>query len=178
MTRPARPKPQDTRPRDTPDPGSPKAARIALILAVLLTSVAIGLQNIPPLLDLVGRFAGPQPAPATAPPNEPGTPADAEEAAGTTPAATDLIAPPDFTAPFDLMGKLYIQLADQVRADPSAMPTLDRFAATDVDKLRAAVVANELLGVEEAIDRLDAILFEPLPYAFPITDPAVRTQEC
>jgi len=126
-----------------PDPGSPRSARIALVLAVVLTAVAVGLQNIPPLIDLVERFTG----------GAPTAPTETEP-----PAESDAVLPPDFSRPFDIMSKLYVKLDDAVRGDPSAMPTLDQFAVDDADRIRAAVVAAEILGPEEAITRLDTII--------------------
>ncbi len=133
-----------TRPRTTPDPGSPRSRLVALVLAIILGGVAFSLQNIPPILELVDRAASPapieEPEPETAP----------------------TIRPPDFSTPFGIMGKLYIKLADAVAADPSAMPTLDNFATEPADRVRAAIVAAEINGPEEALDRL-ATLASELP---------------
>jgi membrane protease YdiL (CAAX protease family) len=131
-------------PRTTPDPGSPRSRLVALVLAILLAGVAFSIQNIPPVLDLVDRAD----APAT--PEQPAT--------ETGPA----VRPPDFSTPFGIMAKLYIKLADAVASDPSAMPTLDGFATDPADQVRAAIVAAEVQGPEEALDRLST-LAEDLP---------------
>lgn len=131
--------------RQPADPGSPSSRKFAVIVAVAVSLVVIGMQNIPPLVDFFG------PTQNTA---EAGAESGDEQQVQPTP---PVVAPPRPGDPFVTIGRLYVKMADWVREDPSAMPTLDRFATGDADRLRAAIVAGELLGDEEAAARLAAL---------------------
>lgn len=138
--------------RHPPDPGSAFSRRLTLALAVIATLVVVGIQNIPPVLEF---FATPAPASA--------------EARGLP--GSDRVQPPAPGAPFTTLGRMFVKMGDLVRHDPTAMPTLDRFATTDADRLRAAIVAGEIAGDEEAEARLSALL-ERLDPAHPLASDA------
>jgi membrane protease YdiL (CAAX protease family) len=123
--------------RQPPDPGTPFTRTVALIAAVVATLAVVAIQNIPPLVE----FFGPPPQQA--------------EAATPEPRA---ITPPLTGDPFTTLGRLFVKMSDLVRQDPSALPTLDRFATGDADRLRAAIVAGELADDEAAAQRLADLL--------------------
>lgn len=125
--------------RHPPDPGSAFTRRLTLALAVIATLVVVGIQNIPPVVEF---FEAPSPQPAEAR-GEPGA---------------ERVQPPAPGAPFTTLGRLFIKMGDLVRHDPTAMPTLDRFAGTESDRLRAAIVAGEIAGDAEAERRLNELL--------------------
>lgn len=76
------------------------------------------------------------------------------------------VLPPTVAEPFTLSARFAVQAQGLPRAiagEPNAtMKTLDAWAISPADRVRAAIVAGELLGEAEAIDRLGA-LNEKLP---------------
>jgi membrane protease YdiL (CAAX protease family) len=72
-----------------------------------------------------------------------------------------------------LLGRFYIKLAEVIKNDPTAIPQLDGYAVTDVDRVRAAVVVAELADAETAIERLGALADDPGVNAAVRTDAAL-----
>jgi len=129
------------------DPGTARSRTITLILAVLLTVVVIGMQNVPPLVEFF------------------------EETAPVEQTEQPVVTPPQVGDPPNTLGRLYIKMGEMVAQDPQAMPMLDRFCVTDADRLRAAVVAGELLGDDAARERLDNLI-ERLDEGNPVREDA------
>lgn len=121
--------------RQPADPGSRWSRAVTVLAAVVLTVAVVWIQNVPPIRAF---FAEPvQESPR------------AERAE---------ILPPRPGDPFHTLGRMFVKMSDMVRHDPSTMPTLDRFAKGDADRLRAAIVAGEIEGDEEAARRLAELL--------------------
>lgn len=126
------------RPRGTPDPGSPRAAAIALTIGTILLITMF-------LLNQVVRLA----------------PDRGKPPAGTTP-ATVAIAPGE-QEPFAFATRTLLKFVHGWNSafgvhDPAAnagwMPQIDDAAVSPVDKFRAAIAAGHLVGATGAEERL------------------------
>lgn len=111
----------------TPDPGTPGAARLLSIAALVLLGAVVYMQQV------------------------------ARPARSAAPAAPASVAAP--SDQFVILSKLVVKLGGEFRKmDPkfgaSLQLNVDAGAKTPEDKLRAAVVASELIGVDEATSRL------------------------
>ncbi|MEM7623325.1 MAG: CPBP family intramembrane glutamic endopeptidase [Planctomycetota bacterium] len=145
--------------RQEADPGTRASRLIAWAVALGAFLVVVGLQNIPPTLALF------EPAPGSAETAaEETTEGDTGGGAGAEGTGTDAdrpaIAPPGSADMVGVLGKMYVKLAEVIGSDPTAMTTFDQYAQTDVDRLRAAIVAAEIDGAPAAIERLTALNVE------------------
>jgi membrane protease YdiL (CAAX protease family) len=126
------------------DPGTPRSRALALLAALLLGGVLLVVQNAGPVANIF----------------EPGPTADelGEQAAAE-------VAPPSPAEPFTLSARFAVQAQNAhpiIAGEPEAtMRTLDAWALSPADRVRAAVVAGELLSADRAIERLES-LREPL----------------
>ncbi len=139
--------PFDPLPRTPVDPGTPLSRRLTLLAAVVLSLIVMGMQNVPPVIEFFSD----------------GPVAETESEAGreAEPAAGPVVIPPQMGDPPNTLGRMFIKMSDLVAHDPQTLPTLDRFGATEADRLRAAVVAGEIKGDEEAAERLETLASGP-----------------
>jgi membrane protease YdiL (CAAX protease family) len=133
--------------RDTPDPGSPKAARLALIALIILTAGVFVLQQL-------GASA-----PATQPTNQVTAPVGFDPFAGMSRLMLR------FSGIFDQVSGTP-QEKEKAKQDIAAM--LDGNTVTDVDKVRAAIVKGFIAGPDAALQSLDnfatAAAAKPTPF--------------
>lgn len=119
-----------------PDPGTPRAAIVALVTALVLLVVLVGLNM---------REAKE-------------TTKAAQEAAAVT---SDETMPPTASDPFMMNGKIMVKLAHSGFTDGTSGAMLEKSveqaAATDTDKFRAVMLKADLAGDEEAIKQLEAL---------------------
>ncbi|MEO1511698.1 MAG: hypothetical protein AAFU70_06475, partial [Planctomycetota bacterium] len=135
------------RDRQPADPGSPMSRRVAVLLAVASFLVVAAIQNVPPVFEMFGI--------------EPFWPTS--RAAETPEDETPTIDPPAGVAnPIDLVSQLGVGIHALDSSQPDAfaplLQQLDSTATRDVERLRVAIVAGEVVGPQEAIDRLTRIL--------------------
>ncbi|USO00214.1 MAG: CPBP family intramembrane metalloprotease [Phycisphaeraceae bacterium] len=130
--------------RQPADPGTPFSRKVALIAAILLGGLLITMQNREAVVSL---FRGTTPA--------------AQAQGGEAQAAPPSIQPPTPAEPFTLSARFAVQTQDMPEwftgAPQDIMPVLDAWAMNDADRVRAAIVAGELVGPEEAVERLEKI---------------------
>src|ERR1051325_1739530 len=116
---------------DAPDPGSPGAARIAWVIALVLRAVVV-------VFNQLG----------------------ASEAPAKKPEAAAAVEPPDPADPFALTAKLFVKLAGDWLKDPAlrqpVVANLTESARSEEDKVRLAIVAADLNGGKAGVERLDA----------------------
>lgn len=120
-------------PSVAPDPGSPKARLIALVVLIVFFGMTFYFQQ--------KQHSAPLPAP------------------GINPGHVD----PPGADPTTLVSKLAVKFSHAgfgAGSGQQLMPQIDEGARTPAEKIRAATVAGDLLGPEEAIDRLKAIASE------------------
>ena len=138
------------------DPGTHTSRAIALLAAFVLGGVLIIVQNTTPVRQVF----------------EPGPTADelAESALSAVP-------PPNPAEPFTLSARFAVQAKNApplIAGDPEVtMSTLDAWALTPESRVRAAVVAGELLGPDRALERLDELsgaFDEGAPLAVDVAD--------
>jgi len=121
------------------DPGTRLSRSIALLAAVLLAGLLIFIQNSGAVKSLFEKGL------------------TVEQQAEL---AEDIL-PPSAAEPFTLSARFAVQaqsLPPAFADDPiETMGAIERFAVTPADRVRAAMVAGELLGDDEAISRLDRL---------------------
>ncbi len=125
--------------RHPADPGTPRSRKLALLAAVVFAGLLIVLQN----SMAVNRLISEQ-APV----------AGAEESNSAVP-------PPSPAEPFTLSARFAVQTQDMpgwfTGKPDEVMPVLDGWATSDADRVRAAIVAGELVGADEAVRRLETL---------------------
>jgi membrane protease YdiL (CAAX protease family) len=135
--------------RPAPDPGNSTSRLIALVIAIALGGVLIILQNTEPVRMIFEPGPNVQRA------------LDGEDEQEAEPAA---VVPPSAGDPFSLAARFAVQSQDTpewFRGEPEVtMQTLDGWAYTPENRVRAAIVAGELIGPERAVERLDELIDE------------------
>lgn len=124
--------------RQPADPGTPRSRQIALFAAIVFAGLLIVLQNRAAVEQLILE-------------QSPAAAAEAEKQ----------VSPPSPAEPFTLSARFAVQTQDMpgwFTGEPEeVMPVLDAWAASDADKVRAAIVAGELVGADEAVRRLESL---------------------